>query len=240
MQIYVACLASYNAGVLHGEWIDLEGRDADDVGGEIARILRESPHPNVTVACPDCAGVTFPVTRTTCTKCGATADYEAGSPPDYTRCHSCAAVSFGCRTKELICKCVTCNGTGKVPSAEEWAVHDYDDVFGDTWGEHPNLDKLCALQERLDELHDDTERAAYTAFCDHEGRDDVTVEQFREAYVGQFDTWADFAENYVDETGLLHDVPDTLSRYFDYERYGRDMRLNGDAFAVSGFYFWSH
>ena len=56
MQIYVACLASYNAGVLHGEWIDLEGRDADDVRDEIARILRESPHPNVTVDCPDCGG----------------------------------------------------------------------------------------------------------------------------------------------------------------------------------------
>ncbi|WP_164090762.1 antirestriction protein ArdA, partial [Stenotrophomonas maltophilia] len=56
MRIYVACLASYNAGVLHGEWIDLEGRDADDVRDEIARILRESPHPNVTVDCPDCGG----------------------------------------------------------------------------------------------------------------------------------------------------------------------------------------
>lgn len=123
--------------------------------------------------------------------------------------------------------------------AEEWAVHDYDDVFGDTWGEHPDLDKLCALQERLDELHNDTERAAYTAFCDHEGLDDVTVEQFHEAYVGQFDSWADFAENYVDESGLLHGVPDALSRYFDYESYGRDIRLNGDAFEVSGFYFWS-
>lgn len=30
-----------------------------------------------------------------------------------------------------------------------------------------------------------------------------------------------------------------VSRYFDYESYGRDIRLNGDAFEVSGFYFWS-
>lgn len=205
MQIYVACLASYNAGVLHGEWIDLEGRDADDVRDEIARILRESPHPNVTVDCPDCGG-----TGTT---------YVPGV--------------FGGA------ECAACGGNGKVASAEEWAVHDYDDVFGDTWGEHPDLDKLCALQERLDELDNDTERAAYTAFCDHEGLDDVTLEQFHETYVGQFDTWADFAENYVDESGLLHGVPDALSRYFDYESYGRDIRLNGDAFEVSGFYFWS-
>ena len=153
-----------------------EGRDADDVRDEIARILRESPHPNVTVDCPDCGG-----TGTTYVP-----EYSAG-------------------------RNAACGGSGKVASAEEWAVHDYDDVFGDTWGEHPDLDKLCALQERLDELHNDTERAAYTAFCDHEGLDDVTVEQFHEAYAGQFDSWADFAENYVDESRLLHDVPDALS-----------------------------
>lgn len=73
-------------------------------------MLRASPHPNVTVDCPDCAGAKFLVTRTTCTKCGATAEYETGSPPDCTRCYSCATVSFGCRSKGLICKCGSCNG----------------------------------------------------------------------------------------------------------------------------------
>lgn len=236
MQIYVACLASYNNGVLHGEWIDLEGRDADDVRGEIARILRASPHPNVTVDCPDCAGVKFPVTRTTCTQCGATAEYEAGFPPDCTRCHSCAAISFGCRTKELICKCATCKGTGKVPSAEEWAVHDYDDVPGE-WGAHPDLDKLCEFVETLEELEED-EREAFIAYRDNEG-DHVDLESFRDAYAGKFDSWADFAESLIDEQGVLQGVPAELARYFDYESYGRDLRLGGDAYEASGHYFWN-
>lgn len=41
--IYVACLAAYNAGILHGRWIEVT--DADDMQEEIAAMLRESPCP---------------------------------------------------------------------------------------------------------------------------------------------------------------------------------------------------
>jgi antirestriction protein len=44
--VYVACLASYNSGRLHGAWIDLEGdTDADDLQEAIAWILATSPEP---------------------------------------------------------------------------------------------------------------------------------------------------------------------------------------------------
>lgn len=56
MQIYAACLASYNAGVLHGRWIDLD-LGVSHVREEIATMLRESPHPNVTVKCAECGGM---------------------------------------------------------------------------------------------------------------------------------------------------------------------------------------
>jgi antirestriction protein len=42
-RIYVACLASYNAGILHGAWIALNGKDTDEVGEEIAAMLKASP-----------------------------------------------------------------------------------------------------------------------------------------------------------------------------------------------------
>lgn len=51
-RIYVACLASYNNGHLHGAWIDAT-QDADDIKAEIAeKVLRTSPYPNVRVG-PD-------------------------------------------------------------------------------------------------------------------------------------------------------------------------------------------
>ncbi|NIJ81204.1 antirestriction protein ArdA [Xanthomonas cannabis] len=236
-RIYAACLASYNNGVLHGRWIDLYAADLDDVQGEIAEMLRESPHPNVTVDCPACVDVEFPITRTTCTKCGVTADYAPGSPPDTTRCHACGAVAFGCRLKELICTCGTCKGTRKVPSAEEYAVHDSEDLpagFRDT--EHPDL---VALMERLQELEDlsDDEREAFDAFCAAEGDEDV--ETFRERYIGEFNSWAEVAEHTVEDGGLLEGVPESVARYFDFAAYGRDMELGGEAYESNGHYFWN-
>ena len=58
MRIYVGDLAAYNAGTLHGVWIDLDDHsfDADSVHEEIAAMLRKSPNPNVFVTCPECEG----------------------------------------------------------------------------------------------------------------------------------------------------------------------------------------
>lgn len=43
-KIYVACLAAYNNGELHGAWIDAN-QDAEDVQEEIAKMLTASPVP---------------------------------------------------------------------------------------------------------------------------------------------------------------------------------------------------
>jgi antirestriction protein len=44
--VYVACLASYNSGRLHGAWIDLEADvDEDDLQEAIAWVLNTSPTP---------------------------------------------------------------------------------------------------------------------------------------------------------------------------------------------------
>lgn len=42
MRIYVACLAAYNNGILHGRWIDATA-DADEMQEEINAMLAESP-----------------------------------------------------------------------------------------------------------------------------------------------------------------------------------------------------
>jgi len=43
-RIYVACLAAYNAGILHGEWIGLD-QDIDDIWSEIRNMPSSSPEP---------------------------------------------------------------------------------------------------------------------------------------------------------------------------------------------------
>jgi antirestriction protein len=44
IRIYVACLAAYNGGRLHGTWIDAE-QDADDIQTQVDAMLASSPEP---------------------------------------------------------------------------------------------------------------------------------------------------------------------------------------------------
>ena len=44
-RIYVACLAAYNSGYLHGKWIDAD-QDADDIMSDIMAMLESSPIEN--------------------------------------------------------------------------------------------------------------------------------------------------------------------------------------------------
>jgi antirestriction protein len=43
-RIYVACLAAYNNGILHGEWIDAD-QSADEIHEAVRRMLVASPQP---------------------------------------------------------------------------------------------------------------------------------------------------------------------------------------------------
>jgi len=42
--VYVACLASYNAGTLHGRWVWAD--DADEIGAAVRAMLAASPEPD--------------------------------------------------------------------------------------------------------------------------------------------------------------------------------------------------
>jgi antirestriction protein len=44
-RIYVACLAAYNNGILHGAWIDA-AQDADSLRADVAAMLAKSPIPH--------------------------------------------------------------------------------------------------------------------------------------------------------------------------------------------------
>lgn len=202
-RIYVACLASYNNGVLHGRWIDLDGLDVDDVQNEIAEMLRESRYPNVRVQCPECEG-------------------------------------DGLDPERKVPECETCDGAGQVPSAEEYAVHDYDELPS-SFGEHPDLAELIEYAEMIDK-HGDA-WAAYVQHCDDIGGD-PSERHFEDCQAGEATSEEDWIEQFLDDTGVLSQVPENLRCYFDSEQYLRDMKLNGDVDFVeyegTTYAFWRH
>jgi antirestriction protein len=186
-RIYVACLASYNSGILHGRWIDCD-QDADDIRAEIAEMLRQSTCPNVEVECPECEGE----------------------------------------------GCDECNHTGKVPSAEEYAIHDYEN-FGE-WklSEYQDIDSIAAYAAILDELSED-EAVAFQAWVDNQGANDPVDESsldiFRDDYLGCFSSLANYVEDYFESSGgYERDDKNWWSpiNYVDWERMAHDLQLGGD------------
>jgi len=50
----------------------------------------------------------------------------------------------------------------------------------------------------------------------------------------------DVAYNYIEETGALKDMPKSLQGYFDYEKLGRDMEIEGSYFEDSEGVIWEY
>lgn len=202
MRMYAACLASYNNGVHHGQWFDLEDfDDADALQEAIAeKVLRTSPFPNVEVEveCSDCQGAGRRVVN----------GHDAGA------CGLC----WG-------------KGTRMVPSAEEWAAHDWDGDGLSEFGEYPNLEDVYE-SIRLTNEHG----PAWAAFKGAFG-DSVTEANFEEAYRGQYDSLADYTEEFMKEAhGLKGDEP--FFYWIDWERAANDMSC--DFTFTDGYVFCNH
>jgi antirestriction protein len=185
LRFYAACLASYNAGILHGTWIDAS-TDTDEMQEAINEMLRASPCPNVTV-----------------------------------------------------------EHKGKqVPSAEEWAAHDYDGAWN--LGEYPGLDKIASYVEFIeaaDEAGIPHDVAAKV--LDNFGADylDDAKTAISDNFAGAFDSLEDWAEELENDLGELSNVPERLRGYIDFAAIGRDARLGGDIFDIEHdgrlYVFWN-
>ena len=65
--------------------------------------------------------------------------------------------------------------------------------------------------------------AVYREHVDASG----SIEDAQDSYQGTFDSEEDWAERYIEDTGLLKEVPESLRCYIDYEKYARDAGYNG-------------
>lgn len=112
--------------------------------------------------------------------------------------------------------------------AEEWFVADYEcDAGRLRLGEHPDLDDLCRLAEAVDE-----HRAAFLAWFDNQGGNDVDVDQFQESYRGTWSSLEEYAEQLLEDMGTFDGVPDLLRNYFDTTAFARDLELGGDVWVA--------
>jgi antirestriction protein len=152
-RIYVASLSDYNAGRLHGAWIDA-AQDAEDLAEAVALMLAASPE----------------------------------------------------------------------PSAEEYAIHDYEGFDPYQLGEYTPLAEVAAIA--LGAVEHGIAYLHYALVLDVGDRGDG-LPLFDDRYRGHWDSMADYAESYLDDMDVDLDrlVPEWLRPYvrLDVEAFGRDL-----------------
>ena len=153
--LWVGCLAAYNAGTLHGEWMQVS-RDPTEMWEATLEILQASPEPH----------------------------------------------------------------------AEEWEIMDTDNLPPGI----SSLDRAAAYVTALEELGRADAAGIVAAWVDWRGWDDLSAEHIQDAYLGQFDSVKDYAEQYAEDCGLLDGLPEKLRPYFDFAAFARDLELSGDVY----------
>lgn len=151
-RIYVACLAAYNNGILHGEWID-----ADQPAGELHEAVRRM--------------------------------LAASSQP----------------------------------SAEEWAIHDFEGFGELRLGEYESLERVAAIAAGIAE-----HGPAFTAWLSYdESRDPSDGAAFMDAYRGEWNSLRAYAEDYAESTGMYDAAEKSGSPYVvvDIDMLTRDLDI---------------
>ena len=63
----------------------------------------------------------------------------------------------------------------------------------------------------------------------------IPYEEIEDKYQGHHNSKTDLAYEYIESTGMLSDVSDSISNYFDYDSFGRDLAMDYSEF--DGHYF---
>lgn len=85
-----------------------------------------------------------------------------------------------------------------------------------------------AFIEAFRQAQDEGRAVAFVAWAEYTGECDYDA--FDDAYYGEAESEEDFAYGFVEDNGLLNDVPESLRVYFDYEAYARDLFSSGYVF----------
>lgn len=127
---------------------------------------------------------------------------------------------------------VLSRGTNRLKALGDWAGVDHEEFFiADYEGFGPirigEYDSIESIIEHVERMGDDPER--YFAFVKYHG------EEYAENYdpdevIGPWDSMEDIAVEYVEDMG----IGEFAERYFDYEKFARDLDIEGSFVEYDG------
>jgi antirestriction protein len=112
--------------------------------------------------------------------------------------------------------------------AEEWAIHDYEGFGGLRLSESEDFDTVADLAAAIAR-----HGTAFLAYAEHVGTDHATAQGFEDCYRGEHTSPEDYAQEFVEQCYSEKELG-PLASYIDWERYARDLELNGDVVFVPG------
>ena len=107
----------------------------------------------------------------------------------------------------------------------EFAYLDYENM-PDAWYSESCLDEDTF--ERILEYADldDDEQEAFRAFLDVTSDSDADFSDFRERYCGRWDSEEEFAQHLADELCMFDNVPESITRFFDFKAFARELFMS--------------
>jgi antirestriction protein len=155
-RVYVASLSDYNAGILHGEWIDAT-QEPEDLHEAVQAMLEHSPTRN----------------------------------------------------------------------AEEFAIHDYEHFGHYRPDEYDSLEWISRVARGTVEHGE-----AFSAWAEHCHHDPEELDKFEDAYLGEWGSLTEYAEELLDDLGCLdisERAPEMIAPYLrvNVAAFARDVELSG-------------
>ena len=89
----------------------------------------------------------------------------------------------------------------------------------------------CMDEDTFDRIQeyaalDADEQEAFEAFLDVTCDKNVSFDDFRERYCGKWDSEREFAEHLCDDLDMFHNVPESISRFFNYKAFARELFMS--------------
>lgn len=112
---------------------------------------------------------------------------------------------------------------------EEYFITDYECDFYEI-REYESISILNEIAEKLDNLDDEQEQVVKVLMseCGYDLDDAIEKAESGDYRIySNCDNMTDVAYIVIEECGYLDNAPEFLSRYFDYEAYGRDLGIEG-------------
>ena len=122
---------------------------------------------------------------------------------------------------------------------DECMIFDYESRCGIDVGEYASIEELFEIYEIceniIDQYGDECGEYAIKTFCDYYGAKYLTdIEHYDFYFYSECYTMADVAFEVVDQCGYLDEMPENLRGYFDYEKFGRDLDIEGHFYDCGG------